>query len=91
MVRETSRSNNGGKQVRRGARGISAKHGGMTGAESQGEKSRSRPKRARGAPAARRWSTGSRLVSLTAGRFPQGPASASGGTEVAVALARRAR
>jgi hypothetical protein len=90
MVRETSRSN-GGKHVRRGARGISAKHSGMTGAESQGEKSRSRPKRSRGAPAARRWSTGRRLVSLTAGRFPQGPASASVGTEVVLGPARRTR
>jgi hypothetical protein len=90
MVREASRSISG-KKARSDARRTSAKHSGMTGARSQGEKSRSRPRRARGARATRRWSTGSRRVSLTAGRFPHGPASVSVGTEVAVGLARRSR
>lgn len=89
MVRQPSRSIST-KKDRRGPRGTSAKQSGVTGTGSRGT-SRSRPKRDAGSRATHRWSTGSRIASLTAGRFQNGPASASVGTAVAGGLAQRSR
>lgn len=88
MVRQISR-NISAKNDRRGPRGTSAKQSGVTGMGSHGPKSRSRPKRDPGARATHRWSTGSRIASVTAGRFRHGTAGASIGTAIALSLAWR--
>jgi hypothetical protein len=75
MARQPSRSTSA-KKARQGVRGTSAKQSRATGTGS-GTKSRSRAKRAARPRARSRWSTGSRIASLTAGRFRHGTAGAS--------------